>query len=80
MIFMAIEGITSKIWEFINIPVIIINNLLTSMFPNNEVPALFILSFVIGFFLKKRYKVGKVEYVILSLMVFGFMRYLGISN
>lgn len=75
---MAIDGITQKIWELISIPVLIINNLLSSAFPNNEVPALFLLSFLIGFFLKKRYKTGKVEYIILSLMVFGFARWLGI--
>lgn len=77
---MAGEEIIAKIWEIINIPVAVINNLLSSAFPNNEVSALFFISLLIGFFLKKRYKTGKFEYVILSLIVFSALRYIKIGN
>tara|TARA_B100000315_G_C14247172_1_gene437996 strand:+ start:389 stop:619 length:231 start_codon:yes stop_codon:yes gene_type:complete len=68
------------IWEFVNIPVGIVNNLLTSTFPGNETLLLFLTSFLIGFFLKKRYRADKIEFVILSMMIFGFLRWLGMGG
>jgi|TARA_Y100000034_G_scaffold114936_1_gene151545 hypothetical protein len=76
----TLESITAKVWEFVNVPVDVLNNLMTATFPKNEVMALFAISILIGLFMKKRYKVGKVEFVILSLMTFGFARYLGLGG
>jgi|TARA_Y100000310_G_C20604696_1_gene774902 hypothetical protein len=68
-----IQNVTSTIAE-------VITNLLSSVFPNNEVIALFGISLLIAFFMKRRYNVGRIEYVMLTLLVFGFSRWAGIGG
>lgn len=67
--------VVGQVKGIINFPIDIFNRVL-AIFSPNEILILFIISIVIGFFLKSRYKAGTIEFIILSLTVFFAFRFI----
>jgi|TARA_Y100000296_G_scaffold57658_1_gene66287 hypothetical protein len=57
-----------------------LNEFLISAFPERTWIIVLLFSILIGWFFKKRYSIGNVEFALLTFMVFATFRYLGIGG
>ena len=71
--------LTTQIKNLANLPVDVSNRLLSS-FEGNEKIVLFVIAVVIAFFMKKRYNENNLMWIIFTILVFGFLRWIGIGG
>jgi len=69
-----------QIKEIILLPVELLNSLITTAFPGKEVIVVGILAISAAYFLKQRDKEGIVWFLLVSYVLYGFFRFLGLGG
>lgn len=57
-----------------------VNGFMAWLVPGYEMPFLIVITLVIAFIVKRRYKMGKIFFIILTLLIYTSAKYFGVNG